>query len=217
MKLIAGTDEVGLGAWAGPIVAVTVAMPFDGIHLTPDGLKTWWPLREVNDSKKLTAAQREYLRDVLPSFIIQCYGEVGIGISTVTAFNEKGHVYAWDTALADSVRKATKSAGLKPDLLLVDGTRRISGYPWPQRAEPKADKNYFLVAAASIIAKILRDDIMQDLHKQFPKYDWANNKGYGTRQHEQALLKYGMTPQHRVQACQTALKRITEQSKNGKR
>jgi ribonuclease HII len=204
--LVAGTDEAGVGCWAGPLVAVTVTMEVPVERVTE--IKDWWPLENVDDSKTLGKRKKMLLREELPSFIIQNDGEVGVGVSSVDTYNNRGHVYAWDSALGESVLKATRKVDLRPHLLIIDGTRHIDGYPWPQRAEPKADGNYFLVAAASILAKLLRDDIMDAMHKRHPEYGWGDNKGYGTRHHEDALMKHGLSPLHRVQPCETALERL---------
>lgn len=210
--LVAGTDETGVGCLAGPLMAVTVVMdvPIEDIK----ELKSWWPLDSVDDSKKLGEAKRERLRKELPNFIIEHCGEVGIGLSSVDLYNNRGHTYAWDRALGESVRKATKAIDLKPKLLIIDGNRHIDGYPWAQRAEPKADGNYFLVAAASVLAKIMRDDIMDDLHRLYPNYGWDDNKGYGTAHHTNALLKHGLTRYHRMVPCQTRLRKANEKSQS---
>ena len=195
--IIAGTDETGLGALAGPIVAVTVAVDLDSIDL--------WPLAGIADSKTVSASKREKLREPLTDWLLDNEASVGISFVPVDYINSYGYAMAHQKALSDSVRQATKDADVRPDLLLIDGQNNISGYPWKQRAEPKADRNYFVVAAASIIAKILRDDEMRLRDEMYPEYGFASHKGYGTEEHKEALQRLGLSPIHRTLPCSTFL------------
>jgi len=203
--LYAGTDEAGIGALAGPIVAATVTLraPVNSIKM----LRDWWPLKGVTDSKKLSERQRESLRGPLSAFIAEHDGEVGISIISVSYINEHGYAKSLDKALKDSSKKATKNAGLQPRILVVDGNRNIPGYPWKQEAIPKADNLFFHVSAASIMAKLTRDDIMVALGSQFPEYGFAQNKGYPTADHRDALLESGLSEVHRTLPCTTVLRK----------
>lgn len=202
--LYAGTDEAGVGALAGPIVAVTVTLEAPAENLKE--LRAWWPLEGVNDSKQLSEAQRERLRDALSKFLET--GAVGVAVIPVTFINENGYAKSLNKMLADSVKEATKSVGLQPKMLIIDGTRHVPGYPWRQEAIPKADGQFFHVAAASIIAKLLRDDVMVELSQEYPQYGWDRNKGYPTIDHRDALLEHGLCDMHRKQPCETVLRKV---------
>jgi ribonuclease HII len=198
--LVAGTDEVGYGALAGPIIAVTVLLD---VPAKKDTLHSWWPLGDVNDSKQLTKKKREALREQLPQFIIDNNGSVGIGWVDTPLIDGSGYSKAWMTAISESVRQVTSEAN--PDLLIVDGTRPLNNYVGPQIAVAKADSMYFNVAAASIIAKLLRDEFMEFLAEAYPVYGWDRNSGYGTKEHKQALITHGLTKHHREKPCRTIL------------
>lgn len=204
--LVAGTDETGVGCLAGPMVAVTVVLDTRN-DLYLDELDLWWPLEGVDDSKKLSPKRREEMRTVLTDFINE-HGEAGVGKAPIYMINQMGHADALRHALSESIMAATVDAGLRPDILIIDGTYKgFERYPWKQMSVPKADATYFAVAAASILAKIIRDDIMESLDREFPDYGWAQNKGYPSAQHRDALVTKGMTKYHRDKACQTVLKK----------
>lgn len=204
--IIAGTDEVGWGTLAGPLVAVTVVlnMPDD------EEIDEWWPMQDVGDSKVVlkSAARRIRLTSALPEFIIRNGGEVGIGIASVEYINTAGYAAALSYALSRSVQIAATDIGLRPDMLIVDGNNYIDDYAGKQRCVPKADGNFFAVAAASILGKIYRDNLMEELAKDFPGYEWEKNKGYGTVAHRNALLELGTTAYHRKEACETVFNKL---------
>ena len=200
MEIYAGVDEVGTGALAGPVIAVCVKMPL---------MKGEWPISEVKDSKQTTGAQRDRLDKVLVEFIEQRRGGgIGIGIAPVTLINEIGH----KAALQSAYRQATEMvcANGYPTLLIVDGDVGVDGYPKPQRIVPKADADYFIVAAASIIAKLYRDDLMVELDLKHSAYGWRTNVGYGTSAHIEALRRLGPCAEHREKAVKTALRKYQE-------
>lgn len=209
--LYSGVDEVGYGAFAGPIVAAACTMEID---LPPKRLTAFWPMSSVKDSKETTAAQREKLRRTLTQFLVDQYAFVGIGRASVEYINEHGYAAARQKALGDAVRGATKADGIRPRQLIVDGDVGIDGYPWRQRLEPKADSRFFVVAAASILAKITRDDMMVELGKLYPKYGFAQHKGYGTAAHIRALEVHGLTDAHRTQPCNKALRKRAGAARN---
>ncbi len=182
-KLIAGVDEVGRGCFAGPVVAgVVVFAPKTKIAV------------KINDSKKLTAKQRE-LSD---KWIRKNALAWGIGEASVSQINRLGIKKATEIAF----RKAIKSIGREIDYLLIDafyiphvlGLRRRN-----QKAIIKGDTKSVSIAAASIIAKVHRDKLMQKLGSEakFRKYGWNKNKGYGTNEHQKAIKKHGSTKHHR--------------------
>ncbi len=179
---IAGIDEAGRGAWAGPVCAAAVVLPLDRPNLADllDG---------VRDSKLLSPSRREELLPV----ILQTAEAVGVGWGSPAEVDAIGIAPATRQAMARAV------AGLdgKVDALLIDYVC-LPELDMPQRALPKADVHCLSVAAASIVAKVTRDRLMIALEKEFPGYGLARHKGYGTRQHREALAKLGPSSIHRM-------------------
>ena len=178
---VAGLDEVGRGAWAGPVCAAAVVLPLN----RPDLPEL---LAGVRDSKQLSPAQRERL---LP-LILDAADAVGVGWATPAEVDERGIVPATRQAMA----RAVKELDGRADALLVDYVR-LPDLDLPQRALPKADARCLSVAAASIVAKVTRDRLMVALEQDYPGYGFARHKGYGTRQHREALARLGPSPIHR--------------------
>lgn len=179
---VAGLDEAGRGAWAGPVCAAAVVLPLARPDL-PD------LLAGVRDSKQLSHTQRERL---FPT--IQRVAEaVGVGWASPAEVDEIGVAPATRRAMARAV------AGLngKVSALLID-YMRLPDLDLPQRALPKADVHCLSVAAASVVAKVERDRLMIALESKFPGYGFARHKGYGTRQHQEALARLGPSPIHRM-------------------
>ena len=173
---VAGVDEAGRGPWAGPVVAAAVVLDPDAI---PDGL---------NDSKKLSATAR-----------VQLYDEI---IETADCACIAGPVERIDrdnilAATLWTMSQAVAGLSHSPQLVLVDGNK-LPTLSCEARAVVKGDALSLSIAAASIIAKVSRDRIMADLAAQHPGYGWERNKGYGTREHADALARLGVTPHHRM-------------------
>jgi ribonuclease HII len=179
---VAGLDEVGRGAWAGPVCAAAVVLPLDCPDL-PD------LLTGVRDSKQLSPARREALLPV----ILDVAEAVGVGWAAPTEVDERGVVPATQQAMARAVAELDGQV----DALLVDYLR-LPDLDLPQRALPKADARCLSVAAASIVAKVTRDQLMVALDRDLPGYGFARHKGYGTRQHRQALARLGPSSIHRM-------------------
>ena len=179
---IAGIDEAGRGAWAGPVCAAAVVLPLNLADLADR-------LTGVRDSKLLSPARREALLPV----ILQTAEAVGVGWGSPAEVDEIGIAPATRQAMARAV------AGLngKVDALLIDYVR-LPELDLPQHSLPKADVHCLSVAAASIVAKVTRDRLMVQLDGQFPGYGLARHKGYGTRQHREALARLGPSPIHRM-------------------
>lgn len=173
----AGCDEAGRGCLAGPVTAAAVILPPDFVH----------PL--LNDSKKLTSAQREKLREI----IINQSVSWSIAHASVEEIDRINILNASFLAM----HRAIEQLDHKPDLLLIDGNRFNPFYRIPHQCFVQGDAIYMPIAAASILAKTERDRIMQTLHQQYPHYDWQNNKGYPTRKHRLAILNHGLTEYHR--------------------
>ena len=179
---IAGIDEAGRGAWAGPVCAAAVVLPLNLADLADR-------LTGVRDSKQLSPARREALLPV----ILQTAEAVGVAWASPAEVDEIGIAPATRRAMARAV------AGLngKVDALLIDYVR-LPELDLPQHSLPKADVHCLSVAAASIVAKVTRDRLMVQLDGQFPGYGLARHKGYGTRQHREALARLGPSPIHRM-------------------
>jgi len=179
---VAGIDEVGRGAWAGPVYAAAVVLPLERADLLD-------LLAGVRDSKQLSPAQREVL---LPR-ILRVAKAVGIGWASPAEVDELGIVAVTRRAMARAV------AGLngQADALLIDHVR-LPDVALPQQAFPKADARCLSVAAASIVAKVTRDRLMVALERDYPGYGFASHKGYGTPAHRTALQRLGPSAIHRM-------------------
>ena len=172
---VAGIDEAGRGPWAGPVVAAAVILIPER---TPAGL---------NDSKKLSAN----LREALYSDIVE-QASVGVGIADVALIDARNILQATLFAM----RSAVVDLDEKPACALVDGNS-CPDLPCPAETLIKGDARSLSIAAASIIAKVTRDRMMAALAREHPGYGWERNKGYGTREHAQALQQIGVTRHHR--------------------
>ncbi len=173
---IAGVDEVGRGPLAGPLVAAAVIFPRGYDH------------PQINDSKKLSAVKRKRLHSV----ILQDAIAVGFGVVEPRLIDEINIHQATILAMKEAVTSLT----LQPDYLLIDGLHRLD-LPIYQRTVVRGDSLSISIAAASIIAKVSRDLIMETYHCQHPQYNFAKNKGYGTREHQEAIRNYGQCEIHR--------------------
>lgn len=202
---VAGMDEVGCGALAGPIV--TVVAVFD---LPPGEKFDWWPLLDVRDSKKTSTAQRGRIIPQLLSLLEECRGTVGFGEASVEEINHYGFSWSLNATKERALDRVLEEGPI--DLLTIDGALGVDTRGRDVRnvtIYPKADALSFPVAAASIIAKDYRDGLMRELAKQYPYYGWEKNAGYpGTRSSEHAagLQRYGLSPLHRVSASETFLR-----------
>ncbi len=173
---VAGVDEAGRGPLAGPVVAAAVILDAKRI---PKGL---------NDSKQLTALAREELYVA----ILDAARSVGIGEASVDEIDLINIRQASHLAMARAVR----AMAIQPDFALVDGND-APALPCPCETIVQGDAKCASIAAASIIAKVTRDRLMSSLHERHPCYGWLKNKGYGTREHLEALARYGASEHHR--------------------
>jgi ribonuclease HII len=175
-KFIAGVDEAGRGPLAGPVVAAAVIFP------------SGYQNSQINDSKKLSHSRREKLYEVINQ------DAIAVGVGTVDAdIIDRINILQ---ASLQSMRDAVLELSVPPDFLLIDGLYKIP-LKTPQKALVKGDSLSISIAAASIIAKVSRDHIMEMYHRQFPQYNFLKNKGYGTKEHRAALLEFGMCKIHR--------------------
>lgn len=176
-KVEAGCDEAGRGCLAGPVVAASVILPKDFRH----------PF--LNDSKQLSEKKRDQLRPIIEREAIT----FGVSFITPAEIDEINILKASFLGMHRAVDQLT----IIPELLLIDGNR-FNPYPSiPHICVIKGDGKYLNIAAASILAKTYRDEYMEELHAQFPEYDWNNNKGYPTLKHREAIKNYGATDHHR--------------------
>ncbi|MAP01889.1 MAG: ribonuclease HII [Flavobacteriales bacterium] len=173
----AGCDEAGRGCLAGPVVAGAVILPPTFQNST------------LNDSKKLTEKQRYQLRDVIIKESISW----GLGIVSNEEIDQINILNASFLAM----HRAIDELKIKPAALLIDGNRFNPYYNIQHHCIIKGDTKFLSIAAASVIAKTFRDDIMQSIGEDFPNYNWDKNKGYPTKNHRAAIAKYGVTSHHR--------------------
>lgn len=181
-RCVAGLDEAGRGAWAGPVVAGAVVLPVERFDLAR-------ALDGVNDSKQLSRAAREAL---LPR-ILAAARATGVGHATHAEIDRLGIVPA--TRLA--MRRALEALATPPDALLVDALD-VSEFGLPYTSLIRGDQRSLSIAAASILAKVVRDQFMDALDEQFPQYGFREHKGYGTGLHRSALRQFGPCPAHRL-------------------
>ncbi len=176
-QVVAGLDEAGRGPLAGPVVAAAVVLPC---------LRT---LKGVKDSKLLTPDKREKTLALLERKAL------GIGVGVVEA-EEIDRINILQASLK-AMEIALQRLPVPPDFLIIDGSNRLKRIPIIQQAVPQADRYCLSVAAASIVAKVTRDRLMMGYHETYPQYNFARHKGYGTREHLQAIQKFGCCPIHR--------------------
>jgi ribonuclease HII len=183
-----GIDEAGRGAWAGPVVAAAVSLPY------PDG-DLQERLNGVRDSKQMSARQRESLVDTIKATAVAW----GIGSASSDEIDQIGIVPATRLAMRRALDELVyRSPGFQPDCLLLDSIRWDDApVDCCQEHIVRGDSESLSIAAASVLAKVWRDDFMRDLDEEFPAYGFAAHKGYGTVQHKNALQQVGATPLHR--------------------
>lgn len=173
----AGCDEAGRGCLAGPVFAAAVVLPKDFSH----------PL--LNDSKQLSEKERYALRPVIE--------QQALSFAVASLCNRQIDKINILQASLKSMHLAIKKLAVKPQFLLVDGNRFRPYKKIPHQCVVQGDATYAAIAAASILAKTYRDDYMVALHQKFPRYNWGQNKGYGTKEHQEALNRYGPSRYHR--------------------
>jgi ribonuclease HII len=173
---IAGIDEAGRGPLAGPVVSAAVLLPAS------------FPVSEVTDSKKLTSRKREYLYREIYAYAVS----FGIGIVDANEIDRTNILRASLLSMAISVENLNP----QPDCLLIDGISRISSN-LPQELIPKGDAKSISIAAASIVAKVTRDRLMERYHQDYPQFGFSSHKGYPTKAHKAAIQKFGFCPIHR--------------------
>lgn len=174
----AGCDEAGRGCLAGSVYAAAVILPVD------------FKNELLNDSKQLTEHQRYALREIVEREALAW----AVGVVTPEEIDEINILNASFLAM----HRAVDQLKIRPQHLLIDGNRFKKYQDLPHTTVVKGDGKYLSIAAASILAKTYRDDYMNELHKEYPFYDWNSNKGYPTKKHRAAIREHGTTPYHRM-------------------
>ncbi|MBL7869591.1 MAG: ribonuclease HII [Flavobacterium lindanitolerans] len=173
-----GTDEAGRGCLAGPVTAAALILPEDFLN------------ELLNDSKQLSEKNRDFLRPVIEENAL-CFSvthiEPGI-IDEINILNASIH------AMQECIKKLNPI----PNYIIVDGNRFKPVANIPHSCIIKGDSKYLSIAAASVLAKTYRDEYMNQIHEEFPMYNWKQNKGYPTKEHREAIKKYGTTKYHRM-------------------
>ena len=176
-KFVCGVDEAGRGPLAGPVCAAAVILPIDT------------EIKGLNDSKKLSEKKRE---ELFPLIIEKAIG-YSIAFASVEEIEEHNILNA--TYLA--MNRAIEGLKTPADFALIDGNRVPTGIKVPCQTVVKGDSKSMSVAAASVLAKVTRDRLMLELDKAYPQYNFKKHKGYGTKEHTDLILKYGVSPVHR--------------------
>lgn len=181
-KNIGGIDEVGRGPLAGPVVAATVILPHD------------FNDKRIKDSKSI---KKQDKREEVAKLIMKNAISYGIGLASVKEIEIHGILNATFIAMQRSI----DNCQIKPDFIYVDGNQFIGYKDIKYECVIKGDSKIKSISAASILAKVYRDNLMSDLHCDYPYYKWDKNMGYGTKDHIDAIKKYGITPHHRKLFC----------------
>ena len=182
---VAGIDEAGRGPWVWPVVAGCVV--FVNRDVNP------YLLDNLNDSKKISKKKREKLYEILMEEKQKGNLLIGIGEASSKEIDEFNILNATFMAM----NRALENSLAKPLLVLVDGNKVPKGLNIKAKAIVKGDRRSYSISAASIVAKVYRDKLMEEMAKKYPFYGFDKNAGYGTKEHIEALDKYGITPEHR--------------------
>ena len=173
----AGCDEAGRGCLAGPVFAAAVILPKNFTHDI------------LTDSKKLTDKQRYLLRDEIK--------DCAVAWAVASLDNREIDKINILKASVRAMHKTVEQLTVKPEFLIIDGNYFIPYQGIPHKSIVKGDALYYSIAAASVLAKTYRDDFIKALAEEYPQYAWEKNKGYPSREHRDAIAKYGITPYHR--------------------
>lgn len=173
-----GTDEAGRGCLAGPVTAAAVILP--------DNFKN----KILTDSKQLSEKKRDLLKPIIEEQAIS----FGVAHIMMEKIDEINILNASILAMHKSIEQLSK----KPEFIAIDGNRFKPFKDIPHETVIKGDGKYLHIAAASVLAKTYRDEFMNRIHEEFPMYNWKQNKGYPTKEHREAIRKYGITKYHRI-------------------
>ena len=176
-KVECGTDEAGRGCLAGPVTAAAIVLKNNFLNI------------EINDSKKISKKTRDRLRPIIK--------KIALKYSIAHVYPQKIDKINILNASILAMHKAIDKITTKINFIIVDGNKFKNFKNIPHETIVKGDEKYLSIAAASILAKTERDEYMLKIHKEFPEYGWDKNKGYPTKFHKQAILKFGITKYHR--------------------
>lgn len=179
--LVAGIDEVGRGPWAGPVVAASLVFH---CYDLPEVL-----ISSINDSKKLTIKKRNQIFEQLSNGQFCSFAIGQASVEEIDAINIRQATFL-------AMQRSYSALELNVDLALVDGNA-LPKLPCKSLAIIGGDSISFSIAAASIMAKVFRDNLMTELGEEYPGYGWDTNAGYGTKSHQEGLARFGITPHHR--------------------
>ncbi len=209
LNIECGTDEAGRGCLAGPVTAAAIILQSPNINLTKVQKKQEHLLfQAINDSKQLTEKKRFELRPIIESLF---------DFSVTHIYNEEIDEINILNASMKAMQESILKLETMPEYIIVDGNRPLNGKlglkqttgkifsakeieiltAIPNTSIIKGDAKFLSIAAASILAKTYRDDFMDKIHEEFPMYNWKKNKGYPTKEHREAIRKYGITKYHR--------------------
>lgn len=183
--VVAGVDEAGRGPWVGPVVAGCAVF----LNRSVDSRL----LDNLNDSKKLSKKKREMLYDLL--WVEKEKGNLLLGIGEASA-QEIDEINILNASFL-AMKRAIMASGATPDMVLVDGNREPKDFGFNVKAVVKGDAKSYSISAASILAKVYRDRLMEEMAKKYTGYGFEKNAGYGTKAHVEGLKKFGVTPEHR--------------------
>ncbi len=186
LGVVAGIDEAGRGPLVGPVVAGCVV--FVNRDVNP------YLLENLNDSKKISKKKREKLYEILIEEKEKGNVLIGIGKASVKEIDELNILNATFVAM----NRALEDSKANPMVVLVDGNKIPKGMKVEAKAIVKGDSKSYSISAASIVAKVYRDNLMEEMALKYPYYGFEKNAGYGTKEHMEALSKYGITPEHRT-------------------
>lgn len=176
--LVAGTDEAGRGCLAGPVTAAAVILPFDFHN------------ELLNDSKQLSEKKRALLMPLIKD------QSITYGISHIS-HQEIDQINILNASIL-GMHRSLDAMKVDPEMIIVDGTKFKPYKELPYQCIVKGDGKYLSIAAASVLAKTARDHYMEELDMLYPMYNWRQNKGYPTKEHREAIKKYGLSPYHRT-------------------
>ena len=185
-KYVCGVDEAGRGPLAGPVCAAAVILPADAV------------IEGLNDSKKLSEKKREALYDVITEKALA----YSVAFGTLEEIEEHNILNATYFAM----NRAIEGLSLKADYALIDGNRVPNGIKIECETVVKGDSKSASIAAASILAKVTRDRLLLEYDKQYPQYNFKKHKGYGTKEHYEAIEKYGVCKVHRLSFLKNVIK-----------
>jgi ribonuclease HII len=199
LDYIIGIDEAGRGTLAGPVVATAIALSLDIIEN-----EIWQeaPLKYTKDSKKVTPVRRQAIYNE-----IQDKYTIGLGIISANTIDTINILEATKLAWLEALQQCMMQLPLESNIgVIIDGNIVPIGIECPHKAVIKGDNKHLSIALASIYAKVHRDNLMTVYHTQYPNYNFAKHKGYGTKSHMESIQKYGLSDIHRATFCKNILK-----------